>query len=77
MNPNMRISATNGSDISLLAHAAEGGGHMDGQTAGAPKAQMMKFRQRYGCMFECGWLPPTGPIAVAAMATVVGLGSSM
>ena len=26
---------------------------------------MMKLMQRYGCMLSCGWLPPTGVIALA------------
>ena len=25
-----------------------------------PNSEMMKFTQRYGWKFVCGWLPPTG-----------------
>ncbi len=24
-----------------------------------PNSEMMKLTHKYGCMFECGWLPPT------------------
>src|SRR5690242_11584288 len=35
---------------------------------------MMKFSTRYGLMFSCGWLPPTGSTHAGFMATL-GLGA--
>src|SRR5207244_12800539 len=36
-----------------------------------PNSEMMKLMARYGWMFVCGWLPPTAPIALAAMPASV------